>query len=227
MTGPREIRTAALGGPDAPVVVLAGGTGTGKTLLADALAARGAFVIEADRIGHELLLDAAVLTRVTAEFGASILDHSGGIDRRALGSLVFGDPQARARLDRIVHPPLVAEIARRIDHLRSSRAVRLIVIDAALWWQFEPDRDRPAVDLVVMTRVDARTRRDRIMARDGLDATAAQLRIDAQAAIEASLERADAVLDTATDRASLIATLFALLDERFDLRLGASSPDAS
>lgn len=219
-------RASILGGPDAPVVVLAGATGTGKSTLAGELAARGAFVIDADRIGHEMLLRPAIREAVVAAFGSGVLDAEGEIDRRSLGPLVFTDPAARARLDAIVHPPLVAEIARRIDHLRSSRAVRLVVIDAALWLQFEPAAARPAVDLVLMTHADRDTRRDRIMARDAIDATAAQARIDAQQAIEASLPRADAVLDTARDRAAVCADLIGRLDRRFDLRLAEGRPDA-
>lgn len=222
-----EVHGASLGGPDAPVVVLAGATGTGKTMLATELARRGAFVIDADRVGHETLLDPRVRTAVVTAFGPAILDAEDEIDRRALGSRVFAEPAARALLDHLVHPPLVAEISRRIDHLRASRAVKLVVIDAALWWQFEPAAARPHVDLVVMTHADRDTRRARIMARDGLDAVAAQARIDAQEAIEASLHRADAVLDTAVERATLIAALIALLDRRFDLRWGESAPTAS
>lgn len=227
MTRAAHVEASGLGGPDAPVLVLAGGTGTGKSMLAAELATRGAFVIDADRIGHEVLLDPDVRARLVAEFGTEILDDEAEIDRRRLGTAVFTDATARARLDAIVHPPLLAEIGRRVDHLRGSRAVRLVVIDAALWLQFEPAAARPRVDFVLMTTADRDTRRGRIMRRDGLDAESAERRIEAQTAIEASLHRADAVLDTATDRRHVVTALLQLLDERLGLRLGESRPDRS
>jgi dephospho-CoA kinase len=221
------VGASGLGGPDAPVLVLAGGTGTGKSMLAAELAARGAYVVDADRIGHEVLLDPDVRARLVAAFGTGILDSGGEIDRRRVGTLVFTDATARARLEAIVHPPLLAEIGRRVDHLRGSRAVGLVVVDAALWLQFEPPAARPRVDLVLMTTADRETRRGRIMRRDGLDAESAERRIEAQTAIEASLHRADAVLDTATDRRQAVTALLQLLDERLGLRLGESRPDRS
>jgi dephospho-CoA kinase len=221
------VGASGLGGPDAPVLVLAGGTGTGKSMLAAELAARGAYVVDADRIGHEVLLDPDVRARLVAAFGTGILDTGGEIDRRRVGTLVFTDATARARLEAIVHPPLLAEIGRRVDHLRGSRAVGLVVVDAALWLQFEPPAARPRVDLVLMTTADRETRRGRIMRRDGLDAESAERRIEAQTAIEASLHRADAVLDTATDRRQAVTALLQLLDERLGLRLGESRPDRS
>jgi dephospho-CoA kinase len=215
-------RRPHLGGPDAPVLVLAGTTGSGKTQLADALARRGALRIDADRVGHEVLRDEAVRAAIVKAFGEEILDGRGEIDRRALGGRVFSDPDALRRLNALVHPPLVAEIARRVESYRATRACPLVVIDAALWWQFEP---RPSVDLVVMVTADPAVREERIRARDGLEAGPARERMERQADVEASLERADAVLDTtvATPEAAR-EQLLRLLDERVGTRLWISDP---
>ncbi len=210
-----------LGGPDAPVVVVAGGTGTGKTTLVEWLAERGALRIDADRIGHEQLLEPEVVAAIRARFGEEVLDEEEQIDRRALGERVFADPQELEFLDRLVHPRIVAEIERRIEVFRRSRACPMVVIDAALWWQFEP---RPPVDLVLMATAPEEVRRQRIMARDGLDEAAAQRRIERQRTVEASLARADAVLDTARDRDALRRELFALIDEHCGTRWRESDP---
>ncbi len=194
-----------------PVVVLAGGTGTGKSTLVRALAEQGAAVIDADAVGHEMLERDDVRQAVVEEFGAQVLDEDGRVDRRRLGAIVFSDPARLATLNRLVHPPLVAEIERRIDRLRRDPAIGAIVIDAALWPQFEP---RPPVDLLIMTTAPRPVRRQRIVDRDGLDPEAAERRIDRQAPLDTFLDDADAVLDTARPRPETREALFELLDAR-------------
>ena len=210
------------------VLVLAGGTGTGKSTLSRHLAQLGAELIDADRVGHQMLLEPSVRERVVEEFGPEILGEDGEIDRGRLGPLVFADEGRRRALNALVHPALVAEIGRRIDHLRSTGAVDLVVVDAALWFEFEAtaEVELPEVDLVVMTTAPESERLRRIMARDGVDAVAARARIRAQKAIEASHHRADAVLDTRGERSRVRAELVALLDARLGLDLADDDPRA-
>lgn len=207
------------GGPDAKVLVVAGGTGSGKSTICRWLAERGAFVIEADRVGHEMLLRPDVREALARRFGPDIFDSQGTVDRSALADRVFGSDEGVRALNRIVHPPLVAEIQARIDQLRRSRAAVLIVVDAALHFQFEP---RIPCDAVIMTHVDVGEQERRIAARDGLDATAARARIDRQRDVLASLPRADAVLDTSKPASQTRAELLATVDRLLALRLAAS-----
>jgi dephospho-CoA kinase len=212
------------GGPDAPVLVVAGATGTGKSTVCRWLGERGAFVIEADRVGHEILLDAAIRERIAAVFGPEALDSEGHVDRAALGRKVFANADELAKLNAIVHPPLVAEVERRIARLRRSRAVTLIVVDAALHFQFDPPLP---CDAVLMTTADPREARRRIVERDGLSPEQAQARLDRQEAVSASLSRADAVLDTFRPPAEVRDELLARVDELLDLRLAESDPPAA
>lgn len=195
-----------------PVIALAGGTGTGKSTLARALAEQGAAVIDADRVGHATLERPEVVRALVEEFGAGIVRDDGSIDRRTLGAIVFGDEARLRALNRIVHPPLVAEIGRRIDSLRHEGRSRLIVVDAALWPQFEP---RPPVDLFLMTTAPPEERRARVVHRDGIDEEAAARRVERQRGLDAFLDEADAVLDTARPKDEVRRDLFALLDARF------------
>jgi dephospho-CoA kinase len=166
-----------LGGKDAPVLVLTGPTGGGKSTLAEWLAERGAFVLDADRIGHELLFDEEIRDRVVQSFGQEQLDEDGEIDRRRLGSVVFADPSSLEKLNAIVHPALSSEIERRIARLRGSRGVPLIVLDAALYFQMPSPTE---CDLVLGVSVDAETRKRRIMQRDGLADSEAEERMERQ-----------------------------------------------
>ena len=131
------------------------------------------------------------------------------------------DAEQLQRLNRIVHPPLVAEIQRRVEVDRASRGIPLIVVDAALHFQFDPQLE---CDLVVMTRVERSEQIRRVTRRDGIDEAAALRRIERQAEVEASLPRADAVLDTGGAEAEVRERLFALLDERLSTRLRESDP---
>jgi dephospho-CoA kinase len=214
---------SVLGGEDAPLLVLTGPTGGGKSTLAGWLARRGAFVLDADRMGHELLVTPELRQRIVERFGDAHLDEEGEIDRRSLGAAVFADAEALADLNGIVHPLLRQEIERRIARLRRSRGVPLIVLDAALYFQMP---DPLPCDLVLGVSVDAQTRKSRIMQRDGLGEREAEERMERQADVVDSLQRADRLFQTDREPAELRPAFFALLDEALGLRLAQSDPGA-
>ena len=207
-------------GPDAPVVVIMGPSGAGKSLVGRWLDERGAFVLDADQIGHEVLELGEVRSALVARFGAQIAPD-GCIDRRRLSPIVFADPAALAELNAIVHPPLRAEIERRIARLRQSRAVELIVVDAALHFRFVPPL---SCDLVVGILADAERRKMRIMQRDGIAPEAAEARLSRQAAVVDDVARADVVLHNDQDPATLRQALFAALDQHLGTSLQQSDP---
>ena len=116
-------------------IVVAGGLGSGKSTVADLLAARGATTIEADQIGHEILEPGgAAFAAVAARWPVVVVD--GAIDRQRLASIVFTDLEQLEELEAITHPAIGAEIARRAHAaLESPVVVELPVpaIDAPDW----------------------------------------------------------------------------------------------
>jgi dephospho-CoA kinase len=115
------------------VIGLTGGIGSGKSTVADILEALGAKVIRADSVGHEAYRPRTQgWQRVTEAFGRDILAPDGSIDRRKLGAIVFGDAQARAQLNAIVHPLIAAEVRRRIEAHRAAGSLEPIVVEAAV-----------------------------------------------------------------------------------------------
>lgn len=211
------------GGPDAKVLVVTGQTGSGKSTVCRWLAQRGAFVIDADRVGHEILAREELARQLVEDFGPGILDDEGRVDRGELGPLVFADPSALARLNRRVHPPLVEEIGRRIARLRRSRAVELIVVDAALHFVFEP---RIECDAVLMTEAPPEEQLRRIRERDALDEAQARQRLERQAKILDHRGEADRVLDTSDEAGRVRREMLLNVDALLGTELSETDPPA-
>jgi len=105
-----------------PRVVVFGGIGSGKSTFTDLLARRGAVVIEADRIGHEILRpEGAAFSEVSSRWPGAVV--GGQIDRARLGEIVFADPAALEALEAITHPLIGDEIRRRAESAGSAPVV--------------------------------------------------------------------------------------------------------
>jgi dephospho-CoA kinase len=117
----------------AVMIGLTGGIGSGKSTVASLLAERGAHVIDADRVAHEVYAPGTEgFDRIVERFGEDVVGEDGAIDRAALGAIVFRDEAARADLNGIVHPLVQAEIASRVAEIVSEDPQAVIVIEAAL-----------------------------------------------------------------------------------------------
>lgn len=114
-------------------VGLTGGIASGKSTVARLLQRRDCAIIEADLLAHEYLQpENPVAAEVLREFGAGILGASGKIDRAKLGEMVFGHAEKIARLNAILHPPVLEEIARRLQELKRAGETDIAVVVAAL-----------------------------------------------------------------------------------------------
>lgn len=109
------------------VIGVTGALASGKTTVAGMLAGRGAVRIDADKISHELLKNAAVRRAIGKNFGKSVL-KGGKVDRKALGAVVFKDPKKNRRLNAIVHPLIKKKIREEIRRAKKS----VVVLDAPL-----------------------------------------------------------------------------------------------
>jgi dephospho-CoA kinase len=167
---------------------LTGGIGSGKSTVSALLAARGAVVIDADRIAREVVEPGtAGLAAVVEAFGAGVLTGDGSLDRPALAAVVFADPEARKRLDGIVHP-LVRAYSAELAAAAPEDAV--VVHDVPLLVE---TGQAGAYDLVLVVQADPETRVDRLVRR-GLTEQDARARIAVQATDEQRRAAADVVL---------------------------------
>jgi len=207
------------------VVGLTGGIGTGKSTVARMLEELGAVVIDADAIVHELQAPGTPLVGAIAEaFGSDVVDASGALDRKTLAARVFGDPDARRRLNALVHPPTAAEMARRLEAARA-RGVPLVVLDIPLLLEGRQGGAGAAsalpLDAVIVAYAPEEVQVQRACARDGVDPEQVQARLRAQLPIEEKRALADRVIDNSGSREATRRQVEALYRE---LTGGAAEP---
>jgi dephospho-CoA kinase len=114
------------------IIGLTGGIGSGKSTVAGFLAELGAVVLDADKVGHEILeTDDEVQQEIVDNFGKQVLDHKGHIDRKKLANIVFKDRESLIKLNLITHPPIYRR-AQVILKGYQADGVEIVVIDAPL-----------------------------------------------------------------------------------------------
>jgi len=158
-------------------------------------------VIDADAIVHELQSPGTpMLQEIAEEFGPSIIDTEGRLDRNALGAIAFRDAEARGRLEQITHPKVIATIADRVASAQAA-GTPLIVVDIPLLFERRENSPNPEpappFDAKVLVYAPEQQQIERQMKRDGCDREAALQRIRAQLPIERKKAMADVVIDNA------------------------------
>ena len=204
-------------------VGLTGGIGSGKSTVAERLAALGATVVDADRIAREVVEPGTRAYRLIVDrFGESVLTSDGALDRPALGRIVFGDPAALADLEGITHPEIWEVTANRIAAARRDGIVvhdMPILVEKALTADYH---------LVVVVDTPQEERVRRLVELRGMTEEDARNRMAAQASDEERYAAADAVLrntGTVEDLRAAVDTLWSERIRPFDenLRLGVVS----
>ena len=171
---------------------LTGGIGSGKSTVSQILAGLGAWVIDADKVGHEIYLPGkAAWQQVTAAFGRDILAADQTIDRKKLGAIVFGSEEARKKLNAIVHPLMCKEIERRIKEKRAEGFTQPIVVEAAVLIEANW---LPLVDEVWVVVAGRSAVIERVAAQRGLSAHDTEARIVSQLADAERLKHASVVI---------------------------------
>ncbi len=172
------------------IIGLTGNIATGKSAVMRLAAERGALTIDADGVVHELLAgDAGIQAQVVAAFGEGVRRAGGGIDRAALGAIVFGDPARLRQLEAILHPAVRLAIARRV----ADSDAPVIIIEAI---KLLEGPLAAMCDQIWVTACARETQMARLRVCRGMDEASAAARIDAQSPQADKIARADVVITT-------------------------------
>ncbi len=175
------------------IIGLTGGYGSGKSTVAEFLAELGATVIDADKVGHEVFKPGTEAWReVVGAFGQGIISTYGTIDRRKLGKIVFRDPDARVRLNHIMHPRIRERVEALIEEYEKADA-GIVVIEAPLLLE---TRWKSMVDEVWVTSAPQTTVIKRLREKKGISEDESLARIHAQLSDEERMQQADVVIYT-------------------------------
>ena len=171
------------------LIGLTGNIATGKSTVAKMLSELGATVIDADALVHELQRKGTpVYDAIVAAFGSGILDQSGGIDRKALGSIVFADAEQLRALEAIIHPAVIIEGQKRI----AAATTRVVVYEAIKLIEAGRAATCDAVWVVIAA---PEVQLERAMRDRKMSEAEARQRIEAQPPQNEKLKWATAVID--------------------------------
>ncbi|GIU87661.1 MAG: hypothetical protein KatS3mg009_2176 [Acidimicrobiia bacterium] len=199
------------------MVGLTGGIGAGKSTVAAMLAARGAVVIDADRIARQVVEPGEpALAQLVERFGPGILAPDGTLDRPALAAVAFASEDARRDLEAITHPAIGAEFLRQVAEAPPDA---IVVHDVPLLAESRRGFEYAAV-IVVEAPLDVRLER---LAARGVDPDDARRRIAMQASDEERRRLATFVVDNSGDLAHLEAQVDAIWRE-LQARARAAAP---
>ena len=157
------------------IIGLVGRAGSGKSTVARLLETRGALVLDADRLGHEVTdTDPDVRLALEAEYGSRVYGTDGRLDRATVAARVFSDPSALQRLNHLVHPRILRRLHARSAQLAERHEPRVVVVDAALMldWGFEA-----ACDAVLAVTAPEAQQIARLIAARGWTAEQARARL--------------------------------------------------
>ena len=175
------------------VIGLTGGILSGKSTVSEILAEKGAVIIDADKIGHQVYKPNTDTWKTLVDtFGEWILKKNGEIDRKRLGDIVFNDPAALTLLNQIVHPPMRKLIESELERLKSEGA-KVVVLEAAILIEA---KWTDLVDEIWVTTAPEYVVIDRLQNRIGLTEQQARARIRSQLPPKEKAKHADAIIDT-------------------------------
>ena len=168
---------------------LTGGIGCGKSTVCAQFARLGVPIVDADVIARQLVQPGQLaLTKLTENFGNSILNPDGTLNRAQLRELAFSDVRHKQQLDAIMHPLIYAELEKQLAGLTSAYCIMAIPL-------LLETQEKHRVDRILVVDCDPRQQVERVMNRDHGSAQQAEKIIASQASREQRLAAADDFID--------------------------------
>ena len=181
-------------------VGLTGGLATGKSHVGAYLEQLGCHLLKADELGHKAMLrGGAAFEGVVSRFGAGILDGAGEIDRKALGAVVFDDPEKLTLLNSIIHPVVIRAEEDWFGGVSIADPEGIAVVEAAILIETGSYKRFDRIILTVCTR---QQQIERAIKRDGLTRDEVEARLMRQMSLDEKKKYADHIVDTSGDKAA-------------------------
>ncbi len=175
------------------IVGITGGIASGKSTVSRLFQTAGWQVVDADQVAkHVRDTSPTVKEALVHRFGPELY-VSGRLDTQQLGQLVFADPKALQDLNELLQPLIRVEIAKQLATINAKR----VVLDIPLLFE---QGYQQLCDVVVVVAVDEQTQYERLVARDGLESTAARQRMVAQMPLAEKIARADWTINNNSSR---------------------------
>jgi dephospho-CoA kinase len=175
-------------------VGLTGGLASGKTFVGRALADLGCYLIEADKLGHQVMLPGGeAYDAIVREFGPAILDAEGRISRRKLSGIVWGNPERLEKLNGLVHPPVREREEARMAEIALADPTAIVVVEAAILVETGRYKD---FDRLIVVTCSAGQQMERALERGSYNKEEILARMSRQLPLEQKLRVADYVIDT-------------------------------
>lgn len=171
-------------------IALTGGISTGKSTVCNLLKLHGFFIIDADKIAHQVLNQNS--HKISEIFGEEFVDN-GVVNRKKLGTLVFGNPSAKASLQELVHPLIKAEIKEQAKLCEEKKMP--YIVDIPLFFE---TRNYP-IEKCVVVYCSPEIQLERLMKRDNISKDEAVIKISNQMDIEQKKSLAKYVIDNSKD----------------------------
>lgn len=182
------------------LVGLTGGIASGKSLVSGVLRSLGCVIIDADILAREVVEPGEpALAEIARHFGPGVLGPDGRLDRKALGAIVFAQPERRRQLEAITHPRIRERFTRRLLELEEGGFDGIVVFDAPVMIE---SGNYGGMDALVVVYADEETQLRRLMARDGIGREQARQRIRSQMPLAEKAKLADHVIDNCGDAAA-------------------------
>ena len=198
------------------LIGLTGGIATGKSTVSTLLRLSGYPVIDADQVVRQLqTAHSKGLERLTVVFGSGILNADQTLNRRALGSFVFGDQTKLAKLNMVMQPLIRDEIWRQVKNYQKQQ-IPYVILDAPLLFE---ENYVDECDLVVVVATDHQIQVQRLMKRNGYSQAEAEQRIDSQMPLAEKKRLADIVIDNNGSKEELKRQVAGLIDQMHNNKL--------
>jgi dephospho-CoA kinase len=182
------------------IIGLTGGIASGKSTIAHLLEQHGIPVIDADQLARRAVEPGSeALRAIEKEFGTSVINSDGTLNRQALATIVFNDPAERKKLEAITHPAIRTLAEEELNHYRAEGTPAVIYMAALLIEANIVSR----VDEVWVVYIDQETQISRVMARDNCTREEAMSRIEAQIPMDEKVKLGKVVIDNRGTREEL------------------------